>query len=100
MTALHIIGENFKLWFCIDGSPFGQQQILVALVCIGLLRVGTHKDFTIENASALVVGDSLIKLITQTIGNRVINQQMIIYKILLLREVKSLEIAFRMFAGK
>ena len=53
MTALHIIGENFKLWFCIDGSPFGQQQILVALVCIGLLRVGTHKDFTIENGERI-----------------------------------------------
>ena len=59
MTALHVIGVDFKLRFCIDLRIFREQQSLIELVSIRTLRIGTNRHLTLENPVTVTVEHSL-----------------------------------------
>ena len=53
MTAFDVIGMNFQLRLGVHHRIFGQQQILVRLARIGLLRVFVNDNLAVEYSMAL-----------------------------------------------
>ena len=49
VRALHVVGENLELRLRIDLRIVGEQQRLVRLLGVGLLRVRPYDDFAVED---------------------------------------------------
>ena len=51
VAALHIVGEDFEFRLGIDLRVRRQQQRLVHLVAVGLLRIRAHLDLALKHAA-------------------------------------------------
>ena len=62
MGTLHVISQNLKLWFRIHARLVRQEEILVCLHGIGLLRIVTNEDLAVKNCPRLTIKNAFIKL--------------------------------------
>ena len=49
MRAFHVVGVNLELRFRVRGCLIGEQDVLVGMFRVGLLRDGLHKDAAVEH---------------------------------------------------
>ena len=63
VRAFHVIRKNLQLRLGVDRRVVGQQQIAVGLLGVGLLRVGPHENFAVENALRFAVQNAVIKFV-------------------------------------
>ncbi len=59
VTALHVVGENFKLRLVVGLRTLGQKQRLRHHLGVGLLRAVAHDDAALEHAVGLAVEHGL-----------------------------------------
>jgi hypothetical protein len=48
--APHIVGEDLELRLGVDPRRRREEQVVVALLAVGLLRFGVHVDLSVEHA--------------------------------------------------
>ncbi len=51
MSALHVVGMDFKLRLRVHLRLIGQEQVAVGLLRVGFLRVFAHDDPPVEDAA-------------------------------------------------
>ena len=51
VPALHVVGEDLELRLRVDERLAREEQVLVRLLRVGLLRVGAHEDLAVEDAA-------------------------------------------------
>ena len=59
MGAFHIVRVNFQLRLGVRGGVIGEQEILVGLFGVGLLRELPNEDAPMENALRFVIQDAV-----------------------------------------
>ncbi len=79
MRAFYIIRPNLELRFGIDDGVVRKEDIVVLLESIGLLRILTDEDLSIENASTLVSQYSLVKLVGFRMRNGVVHIGVVVH---------------------
>ena len=79
VRALHVVGVDLELRLGVDHRGFREQQVLVALDGIGLLRFGPHDDAAVEDALALAVQDSLVEFVAGGVRLGVVERGVIVH---------------------
>ena len=62
MRALHVVGVDLELRLGVRGGVVGEQQVLVGLLGVGLLRAGPDEDAPVEDALR-VVGEDAVEIL-------------------------------------
>ena len=62
VAALDVVGEDLELRLGVDLRVVGQQQVLVHLLRVALLRVRAHEHLAVEDAGGALVEDALVEL--------------------------------------
>src|SRR6476619_3217129 len=65
MRALHVVGEDLELRLRVDLGVVGQEQRLVRLLRVGLLRVLPDDDLAVEHRARLAGQDALVELVAR-----------------------------------
>ena len=78
MSALHVVGVDFQLRLRVDRRALGEQQVLVALDGVRLLRLGTDDDAPVEDALALAVEDPFVKFVAVRVRPGVIERSVVV----------------------
>ena len=65
VRALHVVGEDLELRLGVDLRLVREQQGLVGLLGVGLLRVGADADPAVEDAARPAVEDALVELVAR-----------------------------------
>src|SRR5712692_10534693 len=97
MRALHVIGKNLKLWFGIHLRFVRQQQVLIRLQRVGLLRAVTHKDFAIEDRPRLAIENAFVELMAGAMRLAVIDHRMRVGVLVATNHVESVDVALGAF---
>ena len=71
--TLNVVSENFKLRLRVHTRLIRQQQVLVRLHSVSLLRIVTHKNFAVEDSARLAIKNTLVELVTGAMGLSMIN---------------------------
>src|SRR6185437_9612260 len=91
MTAFYVVRVDLELGFAVDGRPFADDEIVVLLEGVGLLRILVHVDLTVEDARGLLEQHALVELIAETKGLLVIDQRMIVHQLVPGGEIKAVQ---------
>jgi len=67
VSALNIVGKDLELRFSIHTGFRRQQQILVSLHRVSLLRPVTHKDLAVKDGPRIAIQYSLVELAAGTV---------------------------------
>ena len=76
VRALHIVCQNLQLRLGVYAGLVGQQQVLVRLHGVSLLRIMTNKDLAVEDRARFAVKNSFVKLVTRAMRLPVIDDRM------------------------
>src|SRR5437867_5637195 len=95
MVALHIVGANFQLRLGVDHRAIREQQILVGLPGVGLLRVRAHEDPAIEDPARPSVEDALVELAAGTVWPGVVDARVVVHMLSAGSKVEAVEHALR-----
>src|SRR5687767_8731181 len=98
MGALHIIGINLELGVRVYERLFGKNQILVRLFRIGLLRIETNDDPSIENTTGLSVENTFIQLVAVAVRFGMVNGGVIVNVLFSVNQIEAVERRFSTFA--
>ena len=52
VRAFHIVGIDLELWLRVGGGVVGEQQVLVRLLGVGLLRVRPDEDASVDRKAS------------------------------------------------
>ncbi len=100
VRTFHVVGPDFQLRLGVNGSLIRQQNITVGLKRIGLLRIGSHKDLSVENAPCLIINDSLLHFVAECIRLTMIHNGMVVCKCVFAQQVKTIHVRIDSFAVK
>ena len=78
VRALDVVGEDLELRVGVDLGILGQEQRLVRLLGVGLLRVGPDDDLAVEDGAGAVRQDALVDLAAAAVRLRVIDRRVIV----------------------
>src|SRR5215510_3147931 len=78
VRALDVVGEDLELRFGVDLGILGQEERLVRLLRIGLLRVRTHDNPAVEDGARMVADDAFVDFTAAAVGFRVIDSRMVV----------------------
>ena len=96
--AFHVVGVDLQLRLGVGGGVVGEQQVLVGLLGVGLLRDGPDEDATVEDALGFVVEDAVEILVAGAMRLGVFDDHVVIGQLLAAREVKAVEDALQALA--
>ena len=91
VVALDVVGVNFELRLGVDFRIFGQQQVVVGLVGIGLLRARMHDDLAVEHRVGLTVHHSAIVFPAGAVGLAMINERVVVHMLLAADQIQAVE---------
>ena len=98
--AAHVIGEDFQLRLGVYLGVGGQQQSLVGLLGVGLLRVGPDEDFAVEDAARVTVNDAFVDLMAVAMGHGVVNSRVVVHQLPAIGKINTIESAFPAFPAE
>ena len=75
MRALHVVGEDLELRLRVDLRLVGQEQRLVGLLRVGLLRVLPDDDLAVEDGARAAGQDALVELVARAMRLRVVDRR-------------------------
>ena len=78
MRALDIIGEDLEFGLRIDLGLFCEEQGLVRLFGVGLLRVNGHDDLAVEDGACPAVQNPLVELVAVAVGLGMMNRRVVV----------------------
>ncbi len=78
VRALDVVGEDLELRLGVDLRVVGQQQRLVRLLRVGLLRVGPDDDLAVEDRRGAIGEDALVDLAAVAVRLRVIDRRVVV----------------------
>jgi hypothetical protein len=78
VRALYVVGVNLQLWFRHDTGIVTDQEVLVRLIGIGLLRDLVDVDLAAEDTIRFIGEDALVELVTLTIWCRVLDTRVVV----------------------
>src|SRR5215208_3647720 len=73
VRAFHVVGVNLQLRLRVDAGLVRQQEVLVGLQRISLLRAFTNEYLAVENRPSVAVENSFVKLVTVAVRLLVID---------------------------
>ena len=79
MPALDVVGEDLERGRGIDERLAGEEEILVGLHGVGLLRVRANDDLSVKDAARLAVQDPLIELAAGAVRHGVVDQGVVVH---------------------
>ena len=88
MSALHVVSINFQLRLGVDRGVIGEQQILVGLLGIRLVRALMSVDAPGKYTTRMIVEDAVEIFMTDTMRLGVIHHHVMINQLLTARQVK------------
>ena len=78
VRVFDVVGVDFELWLGVDFGVAREQQIVVGLPGVGLLRAGTDDDFAVENRARVAVEHAAIGLAAGSVGLSVVDPRMVV----------------------
>ncbi len=84
MRTLYIIRINFQLWLGVHVGITSSTKVTVGLLGISMLRPFTYQDFSGKRTHCLIIQYIFEQLITDAIGNLVVNESMIVHLFILI----------------
>src|SRR5262249_58378651 len=78
VSALHVVGEDLEPRFAVDLDAVGEQQVLVGLGGVGLLRIGAHDDAPVEDGAGRAVEHSLEELTAPAARYRMVDRHVML----------------------
>ena len=91
MRAAHVVGKDLQLRFGVDDRVPGEQQVLIGLFGIGLLRVLPHKNLAVEDPGRAPVQDPLVEFMAAAVRLRVVNRRVVVDVLLSLHDIEAIE---------
>ena len=98
MTAHHIIGVNFEFGLGIELGGLRKQQCMRRLLAIGLLRILSHNNLTLENAPRLVIHHAFEHFPRRAMGHLVIHHKTRISMLCTLQQIGTCHAHIAIFA--
>ena len=98
VRALHVVGEDLELRLGVDRRIVREQQHLVGLLRVGLLRVEPHEDLAVEHALAAIVEDALVELVALAVRLGVIDGRVVVHQPIAVDQVEPVHRAVDAFA--
>src|SRR5205085_11971168 len=95
VRTFHIVGENLKLWLCIYARLCREQQVLVRLLRVRLLRIAVDEDLAVEASARLAIKDALIKLAACALRSVVMNERVRVRMLTSAAEIETINRARR-----
>ena len=100
MRALDVVSVNLELGLGVDDGVFREQEVLVALLGVGLLRVLAHDDFAVEDPRRSAVEHPFVELAAAAVGLGVIEGGVIVDVLPAADDVEAVEGALGAFAAE
>ena len=94
MRTLYVVRENLQLRLGRHLSVLRQQQRLVGLFRIGLLRGKAYHNLAVEDTPAPAIKDSFVQLVAIAVGLGVIDSRLVVDKLARFREIQTIPRAF------
>jgi len=91
VRALHVVGVNLKLRLRVDACLLGQQQVLVRLYRVGLLRAFANEDLAVENRPAVVIENPFVQLVTAAMRLLVVDDRVRVGMLIGAHKVKAVD---------
>ena len=91
MAADHVVGIDLELGLGEDFGLVRKHQTLAHQLGVGLLRIGTNDDLSIEDAARPVGEDAFVDFATPTVRLRVIDRGVIVDEPSRVGEVKPVQ---------
>ena len=100
MGALDVIGIDFQLRLGIHRCLFGEQEVLVGLLGVGLLGGLEHVDAAVEDPLGTAVEDPVVIFVAQTPRLGVLHHHVVVGQLVAMGKVKPIEDTLGPFAGQ
>ena len=100
MRALHVVSVNLELRLGVDDGVLRKQEILVALLGVGLLGVLAHDDLAVEDSRRSAVEHAFVKLAAAAVGLGVVERRVIVDVLPAADDVEAVEGALGAFAAE
>src|SRR6185437_6940637 len=91
VRALDVVGVDLELRLRVDARTFGEEQIVVALLAVGLLCFGSNVHLAIENRMRLAIHDALVQLVAGAALLRMNDAGLVIDGLLAIHEIQAIE---------
>ena len=78
VRAAHVVGADLQFGFGVDDGVVGQDQILVGLLGIGLLRVFADDDLAVEDGVGFAVQNAFIEFVAGAVRLGVVDDRVIV----------------------
>ena len=78
MLALDVVGEDLQRRLRVDQRLLREEQVLVRLHGVGLLRVRPHDDLAVEDPARLSVQDALVELAARAVRLGVVDHGVVV----------------------
>ena len=91
VRALHVVGEDLELRLRVDLRIVGEQQRLVRLLGVGLLRVGPHDDLAVEDGAGVPAQDPFVQLVAAAVRLGVVDRRVIVDQPPAVREIQAVQ---------
>ena len=98
VRALHVVRENLELRLRVDLRVVREQQRLVRLLRVRLLRVLTDDDLAVEDRAGLAGQDALVELVARAVRHRVVDRRVRVDERVAAGHIQAVERAFRALA--
>ena len=100
MRALHVVRKDLELRLGVDLRPLGQQQRVVGLLAIRLLRFGMDVHLAIEDAVRRAVEDALVQLPAVAVGLHMFDARLVVDVLVAVAEVEAVQRGTAAFAAQ
>ena len=100
VRAFHIVGIDLELRFGVHRRLVAEQDVLVGLLRVGLLRDRMHENAAVKHALRFVVQDSVEIFVTRAVRLSVFDNHVMIGELLAFRQVKAVEDALQPFTSE
>ena len=91
VRALHVVGKDLQVRLRVRSGVVAEQQAVVALNRVGLLRDLMDDDAAVEDRRRLIVEHTLVELVTRAVGHGVIEQRVVVHPLMTRDEVEAVE---------
>ena len=92
VAALDVVGVDLELRAGAGQGARGQQQVLVRLPGVGLLRVLPHEDPPVEHGTGLALENPLVELVAVAVRRHVLDPHVVVHQLLALHKVEAVQV--------
>ena len=100
VLALHVVGEDLELGLRVDERLLREEEVLVLLDGVGLLRAGADDDAAVEDRAGAAVEHALVELAARAVRLRVVDGRVVVHVLLARDLVEAEERAVGAFAAE